>query len=400
MSHASAPWPHGRLDVAGLRAAGLRPVPFRQFVVKVHSRCNLACRYCYVYEMADTGWRDQPRSMTPAVARQAVDRIAEHVRAHDIGRIRVVLHGGEPLLAGGAFIEEFARAVRAALPAAATADLVMQTNGTLLTATTLDLLARCGVRIGVSLDGGRAATDRQRTYPGGGGSYDAVASGLELLTTAHYRHLYNGLLCTVSLDNDPVTTYEALLSFGPPAIDFLLPHATWSAPPTRPRGADAPYADWLLRVFRRWTAPARPETSVRLFESIIALALGGPSGCETVGLAAADMIVIDTDGTIKQVDALYAAYDGAAETGLSVFPDPLDAALDHPTTVARQIGRLALSDQCLACPVQAVCGGGFYPHRYQAGAGFRNPSVYCPDLLALITTIGRHAATEAGRLLG
>jgi hypothetical protein len=31
--------------------------PFDQIVVKIHSRCNLACDHCYVYEHADQGWR-------------------------------------------------------------------------------------------------------------------------------------------------------------------------------------------------------------------------------------------------------------------------------------------------------------------------------------------------------
>jgi uncharacterized protein len=400
VNHSTAPWPHVRLDVPELRAAGQRPVPFRQFVVKVHSRCNLACRYCYVYEMADSGWRNQPQSMTVRVAEQAVRRIAEHVRAHDTANIRVVLHGGEPLLAGGAFIQEFARAVRRALPPSAQAELAVQTNGTLVAPALLDLLARNGIRVGVSLDGDEAATDRHRRYRDGRGSYDRVARALELLGSARYRDVFNGLLCTVSLDNDPVTTYETLRSFGPPTIDFLLPHATWSAPP--PSGAadhGTPYADWLLRVFRRWTAPARPETSIRLFEAIIALTLGGASPSEAVGLTASDSIVIDTDGAIKQVDALYAAYDGAADTGLNVFSHALEAALDHPTTVARQIGRSALSGQCLACPVVDVCGGGFYPHRYRAGEGFKNPSVYCADLLALIGGIQEHVVSEVSRLL-
>jgi uncharacterized protein len=401
VSHGSAPWPHARLDVARLREAGYQPVPFRQFVVKVHSRCNLACGYCYVYEMADQGWRNQPRSMTPRVAEQAVRRIVEHVRTHDIASIRVVLHGGEPLLAGGTFIEEFAQAIRRALPPTARADLAVQTNGTLLDTALLDVLARNDIRVSVSLDGERAATDRHRRYPSGRGSYDTVARALELLGSARYRDLYGGLLCTVSLDNDPVSTYETLLSFGPPTIDFLLPHATWSAPP--PAGAagaapGTPYADWLLRVFRRWTAPGRPETSVRMFEAIIALTLGGSSRSETIGLTASDAIVIDTDGAVKQADALYATYDGAADTGLTVFSHALDSALDHPTTAARQIGRLALSGQCLACRVRDVCGGGFYPHRYRAGEGFRNPSVYCPDLLALITAIQEHVTAEVNRL--
>jgi uncharacterized protein len=55
--------------------------------------------------------------------------------------------------------------------------------------------------------------------------------------------------------------------------------------------------------------------------------------------------------------------------------------------VARQLGVEALSAQCLACPVMEICGGGLYPHRYLAGEGFRHPSVYCDDLLTLISHV-------------
>jgi uncharacterized protein len=34
-----------------------------------------------------------------------------------------------------------------------------------------------------------------------------------------------------------------------------------------------------------------------------------------------------------------------------------------------------------------VCGGGHYPHRYHQDNGFRNASVYCPDLSRLIRHI-------------
>ena len=52
-----------------MRALGHQPVPFRQFILKIHSRCNLSCTYCYVYEMADRGWPDLPKRMDPAIAR-------------------------------------------------------------------------------------------------------------------------------------------------------------------------------------------------------------------------------------------------------------------------------------------------------------------------------------------
>jgi uncharacterized protein len=396
---AHPPWPHAALDVAALRAAGHQPHPFRQYVVKIHSRCNLACDYCYVYEMADLGWQHQPARMSPRTAGASVARIAEHVRAHDLRAIRVILHGGEPLLAGTAFIEDYAGRLRSALPSGTEAELTLQTNGTRLDETTLSALLRIGVRIGVSVDGSRSAVDRHRRYPSGRSSHPTVGAGIALLREEPYRAMYAGLLCTISLENDPVETYEALLTHGPPRINFLLPLGTWSDPPPQ-RGPDAatPYADWLLAVFRRWTATPRPETSILLFEAIIASCLGEPSGTEALGLAPADTIVIDTDGAIRQIDTLAAAYDNAADTGLNVAEHALDDALDHPTTVARQIGLAALGPACLACGVRDVCGGGYYPHRYRAGDGFRNPSVYCLDLFRLITVIREYVAAELSRL--
>lgn len=392
-------WPHRRLDVRQLREAGVEPVPFRSFVLKVHSRCNLACDYCYVYEMADQGWREQPRTMSPPVVAAAVHRIAEHARTHDLDSIQVSLHGGEPLLAGAAFIEDIARRLRCALPARTRADLVVQTNATLLDRSLLDVLACNGIRVGVSLDGDQAATDRHRRYPSGRGSYESVARACELLRSTDYRHIYGGLLCTASLENDPVETYEALAALGPPLIDLRLPYGTWTTPPPgRPPDGSTPYADWLLAAFRHWAQAPKPKPSIQVFEAIFALLFGESTHAATVGLAPSAVVVIDTDGAVKQDDALYAAYDGAADTGLSVLTDDLDTALDHPATVAAQIGPLALSDQCQACRVRDICGGGYYPHRYRAGDGFRNPSVYCPDLLALITAIRDYVAAEVRRL--
>lgn len=117
------------------------------------------------------------------------------------------------------------------------------------------------------------------------------------------------------------------------------------------------------------------------------LLLGGASDSEIVGLAPARMVVIETDGSVEQEDTLKVAYTGATATGLHVARDSLDAALLLPPIVARQIGARALSGPCRVCPVQTVCGGGLYSHRYREGTGFFNPSVYCPDLLALISHI-------------
>lgn len=227
-----APWPYTRLDVAAARAAGHRPHPIRQFVLKTRSRCNLACTYCYVYEMADQGWRGQPPAMTPATTARAAQRIAEHAAAHDLPRIDLVLHGGEPLLTAPAALAAPVDAVRAAVAGAAPRTRVtatVQTNGTLLTRGRLAALAAAGIRVGVSLDGGLPAHNTRRVDHAGRPGFAAAARGLRLL--ARHPQSYAGVLCVVDLDQDPVETYESLLAFAPPSIGLLLPLANWSDPP-------------------------------------------------------------------------------------------------------------------------------------------------------------------------
>ncbi|MEU6891607.1 FxsB family cyclophane-forming radical SAM/SPASM peptide maturase [Streptomyces sp. NPDC046557] len=387
-----APWPHTRLDVAALRAAGHRPSPVRQFVLKTHSRCNLACTYCYVYEMADQSWRERPAVMSAATVRRAAQRIAEHAAAHRLTRVDLVLHGGEPLLSGPAALAAPVEAVRAAVAPGTRVTATVQTNATLLTPGRLAALAAAGIRVGVSLDGGLPAHNARRADHAGRPGFGAAARGLRLL--ARHPESYAGVLCVVDLAQDPVEVYESLLDFAPPAIGLLLPLANWSDPPPGHGPQATPYADWLLAVFERWWHDGERRTRVRIFEEIIALLLGLPTATETLGLAPATTAVIETDGSIEQADSLKSAYEGAAATGLHIDTDGFDRLLDHPGFAARQLGRDALAAACRTCELVEVCGGGHYPHRYRAGEGFRTPSVYCADLQVLIRHIARalHAA--------
>jgi uncharacterized protein len=401
LAEAQLGWP-ATLDVAALVAGGWNPVPFTEFIIKVHSRCDLSCDYCYMYEMADQSWRDRPRRMTREVATDTAMRIGEHVRTHRLKKISVILHGGEPLLAGPDLIRYLVTAVRAAVGSSAEVHASVQTNGVGLDDTYLALFSELGVQVGVSLDGAAEAHNRHRRFPSGRGSHAAVAAGLARLIEPPHRHLFSGLLCTVDLRNDPIPTYQSLLDFSPPKIDFLLPHGTWASPPPGriPGDPRTPYADWLIEIFDHWYPAA--HTRIRLFEDIIQLLLGRTTASEMVGLAPSTMLVIETDGAIEQGDVLKAAYHGAPATGLHVSHDQLGAALILPGVAARQLGKRALAAECRACRMNEVCGGGFYGHRYRPNSGFANPSVYCLDLMRLIghiratvrADIDRHLAAQ------
>jgi uncharacterized protein len=361
-------------------------IPIRQFVVKIHSRCDLACDHCYVYEGPDQSWRDRPMAMSDEVIARTARRIADHASDHHVDDVQVILHGGEPLLVGPVRMRSIVSQLCSTLADKCRLDLRIHTNGVRLNEKFCELFAEYGVKVGISLDGDKVANDRHRRYADGRSSYDHVTRAIGLLQTERFRHLFAGLLCTIDVANDPVAVYDALRARRPPRVDFLLPHATWDDSPVRLQTVDSEYADWLIAIFDRWVADGRPF-GIRTFESILSTLTGGPALTETLGLTPSDLAVVETDGSYEQVDSLKRAFSGAPETGFSVFTDSLDTVARHPGIVARQQGLNGLCETCQACPVVASCGGGLYTHRYRSGTGFANPSVYCPDLLKLITHI-------------
>ncbi len=350
--------------------------------------------------MADQNWRNQPRRMSEAIADKVALRIGEHAMTHDLTEVDVILHGGEPLLAGPEFIAYLVRAIRRQMDTGSRVNVSVQTNGMRLDDEFLKLFEKLGIRVGISFDGYAEAHDRHRLFRDGRGSHDQVAEAIQRLSAGRYHSLFGGLLCTIDVRNDPLRVYEALLAFDPPSVDFLLPHGNWSTlPPFRDaESTTTPYADWLIPIFDRWYG--RAETEIRLFTEILRLLSGHGSRSESIGLSPALLAVVETDGSIEQSDILKSAYHGAAATSLHVLRDPFDAALRLPSLVARQIGVEALSPTCRACDVVAVCGGGLYAHRYDDESGFRNPSVYCADLYALIRHIHRVFAEDLIRMRG
>lgn len=298
-----------------------------------------------------------------------------------------MLHGGEPLLAGTARIGRAAELLREKLPAECVLDLRIHTNGVLLDRRFCDLFLEHDIRVGISLDGDKAANDLHRRYADGRSSHDKVLRAVALLNEPQYRRLFAGLLCTIDVRSDPIAVYDALAELDPPRLDFLLPHATWEHPPLRPDGPEStPYADWLGAVYDRWDAQGRPMP-VRTFDSVLRTLRGLSSLTENLGLEPADLVVIETDGTLEQADSLKTAFDGAPATGFDVFRDSFDTVARHPGIVERQSGLDGLSAICRSCPVVQSCGGGLYAHRYRDGSGFDNPSVFCADLSAFIGAV-------------
>jgi uncharacterized protein len=360
--------------------------PVAELILKVASRCDLACDYCYMYELGDGTWQKQPRFMTQHVADVTASKIGQHSAEHGLPSFRIIFHGGEPLLAGAERIRGITEAFRSELPAQTKLLVSMQTNGRRLNEKMLAALPE-SIRIGVSFDGAAQATARHRLTPSGASSYQDTLRALAVLRE-HPKN-YGGVLAVIDLLNDPLTTYYALREQVPRTCDFLFPLATRDG-----EHSDGAYGRWLAEVFDGWHLDKDPRAPViRLFQVIIQRLRGVDIRCGFIGPPPRERsMVIQPDGSAELLDALRVVGDGAAATGLSILTSTVDEIIQHPGYTQ--------PDPCLACkkcPVFGVCGGGYYPNRFSVDNGYDNPSAYCADLAFLISHI-REKLEELGVL--
>ena len=104
-----------------------------------------------------------PRFLSAENKNAFAARLSEYVCEAKLQRCLVVLHGGEPLLAGVDSIVEFAALLRGAVGDAATVDVALQTNGLLLTERAIESFEAADISVSLSLDGPKKANDLHRT---------------------------------------------------------------------------------------------------------------------------------------------------------------------------------------------------------------------------------------------
>lgn len=151
-----------------------------QAILKVASRCNLNCSYCYVYNMADSTWKRRPALMSEEVFDLTLERIVQQCRVTGQDQFNIAFHGGEPCLIGPERFDAWCSRARAALRELVRLQLIIQTNGTLLDARWIELFLKHKISVGISMDGPKQIHDAVRVDHRGCGSYNQVERGLRL----------------------------------------------------------------------------------------------------------------------------------------------------------------------------------------------------------------------------
>lgn len=362
--------------------------PINLYLIKVSEFCNLNCPYCYMFNLKDYSYKNKPKVMSLDIVAATAEKVVCLAEKQNVKRLRVSLHGGEPLLAGIEWYRSALKMFRMAGGNSVQFEFVTQTNGVLLDEKWLDFFEAEEVGLGISIDGPRHVHDRYRVNFAGRGSYDEVVRGLKL--ALRYPKVFAGVLCVIDATTNGLETYRHFRSLGVDRMDFLWPlDHNWDTPPPGSLSSPGttPYADYLIPIFDEWWKGNDKTVQVRYFSQIIKNIFGARGGLDGLGGNPVSITSIDSDGSIEPVDSLKACGDGFTDMGLNIMKDSIDAVYDHPLFQAALSGQEGLCQQCRACPLHDICGGGYLPHRYSVAAGFDNPTVYCRDLWKLTTHI-------------
>jgi uncharacterized protein len=356
-----------------------------QFLIKVAARCNLNCSYCYVFNKSDQSWRYRSKLMADATYQAMLGRIRHHCELSGQPIVRLMFHGGEPLLLGSSRFVRWIAEARRELRGTALS-FAIQTNGTLIDRTWADVFAGEGVEVGISIDGPPEIHDLARVDHAGRGSYDDVVAGIEAL---HRVGVPVNTLTVIPLGVSGLVVYHHLRSLKPATVNFLFPDQTHDdIQPVRDTVGATPVADFLIPVADEWLTSSAPQPDVPIVRNIYRMLLGGESRSDMFGNTPLGFVVVEVDGEIEGLDALRSAGEGLSSTGLNVFANSfMDIREQGGLHASAIFDGLALPSGCHGCPEAATCAGGYLPHRYSTVHGFDNPSAWCSDILAIFSHI-------------
>jgi uncharacterized protein len=348
--------------------------PISQLLIKVASRCNIDCSYCYWFR--DAAVYAKPKLMGDDVLQQLLRRIEEHVTKHALIEFPVILHGGEPLLWG---VENFYRFADGCTVITSRTGcdipIAVTTNGILIDDQWLDCFESRNISVAISLDGPAHIHDVHRRTFQGTGTHAAAERAARMLVS---RDIGVSALAVCNPVYQPAQYAEFFAGCGIANYDIMIPDATVDEKP-------ASVASFYNGLFDYWLEANRNKTTVniRIITDMITALLGNNAATEGVGHKAIELCTVMTDGSVEAHDVLRIAGDGFTHTGFNIFEHAIDDVKSEPRWKAARDASITLCETCRECKFMNACGGGYLPHRFSKKTGYDNPSVYCGDLYAM-----------------
>ncbi len=351
-------------------------------VLKISERCNLKCSYCYFFFAGDETWKKHPA----VIGKPTVDAVARFARQaarhYGIKRVRIVFHGGEPLLLKKSRFVDICEVFRRHEDGFEF-QFGIQTNGALVDDEWIDIFEAHRIAAGVSLDGPAEINDKYRIDKRDRSSYADTIRGYELLRAAADAGRLSppGLLAVIDPEADGAAIYRHFAhDLGCTYMNFLTPD--WTHDAVLEPGTVEKVNAYLLAVVKEWFRDARPHVRVRAFSEVVAAMAGHVAHEESVAWREdyRNIITVSSDGGLGPEDTIRTVDPRFAEMGLNVRGHTLADLFDSDVWREQERAALIRPEACAGCGWWSVCKGGKPINRYSAARGFDNPTLYCSGL--------------------
>lgn len=354
-------------------------------VLKIASRCNLNCSYCFMYNLGDDSYKNQPKFMSEDTIDAVIEKAKLYIVKNKLTTFNFLFHGGEPLLMEKKRFKEMLQKLKAieGVVNGLKVSFSIQTNGVLLDEEWCMLLLENEVEIGISIDSTEESHDKYRVDHKGNGSYIAVKKAIDLVKEITKRA---DVITVMDVDENPDKVYKSLKSLNVDSVNFLIKDFTHANFPYKDAlDYNQPYADFLIRLFDLWFDD-KEKIDIPLFVGYINVILGF-ANFDDINSNELKSLVIETNGEIEPIDSLKACGQEFTKTNIIIKNNELEEVFNSSLANLYFNESMKVCNQCNQCPIFEICLGGRLVHRYNKNNGFNNPSVYCEDMVKFICHI-------------
>lgn len=337
------------------------------------SLCNMTCAYCFYRDIADNREQYSYGIMKQDVAEKLIKKTLDYAEG---GPVTYCFQGGEPLLAGIGFFQEFVTKVEAYNAKNSPITYSLQTNGTLLTDEFCRLFHEYSFLLGVSLDGTREVHNQYRSFAEKKGTFKTVCKGIELLKK--YQIEFNVLSVVTAYSAKHIKeNWKFFRQQGFYYLQFINCLEPIGCQPFSTEYAmdNEQYFKFHKELFELYMEENRSgkPVSVRHLDNLMARLYGRPvEQCDMLGRCFGQLVV-EADGRIYPCD-----FYCEDKYCLGNITECDLAELENSSVMHRFVeASLKVEESCRECPVRNICRGGCRRERDYMSDGQLRANMYC-----------------------
>lgn len=325
---------------------------------KVTLKCNLACQYCYGRDN-----NAQRREMSDDEIRRGLQFVCEYASIVGAKNLTICWHGGEPFL----FAKKLPAIIKYANELFTEKGIKVshgtQTNATLLTPDTYDLIKTYfDGFIGVSID----LFSKYRTFPNGKDSTEVAIRNIDKALASSIKCGAINLITKDNLDkiDDIYDFYKERKMNVRLSRVFPISHSDTLSSPMYI--SDEEYAGAMIRFFDRWANDPEPANNTDIVKLVADLLLGVPSLCLREANCHERYMAFSPGGDIFSC----AEFD-VPESVIGNFLDQCPKEFIKSDARKKIAAMAPVSEKCHQCRFEPTCHGGCFRERFMLGYSYR-----------------------------